>query len=130
MTMTRRKMVLTASLAAIMAFAMAYSTGAMDNVQKTNYLTFSGSFQIPGKVLGPGTYIFELPDPQGAWSLVRVSSRDRKTIYLTAFTMVVDRPSNVPQDQLVTFGEASRSTPPPLKVWYPMHESTGRAFIY
>src|ERR1700687_2388324 len=118
MAMTRRKMVLTASLSVILAFAMAYSTGAMDIMQKTNYLTFSGSFQIPGKVLGPGTYIFELPDPEGAWSLVRVSSRDRKTIYLTAFTMQVNRPANMPHNQWVTFGEASKSTPPPLKVWY------------
>ena len=128
--MSTRKMVLAASLAVILALAIVPSTGAMGTAQKTTYLTFSGSFQIPGKVLGPGTYIFELPDSQGAWDVVRVSSRDRKTVYLTAFTTVVNRPANLPHDQAVTFGEASKNTPPPLKVWYPQDEPTGREFIY
>ena len=128
--MVTRRMLLAASLAGVLALALAPSIGAMDNANRTTYLTFSRSFQIPGKVLGPGTYIFELPDPETAWSLVRVSSRDRKTIYLTAFTTVVNRPHNLPRDQVATFGEASSNTPPPLKVWYPQDESTGRQFIY
>ena len=128
--MSMRKTVVATSLAAIMAIGMAASSPAMSNVQKTNYLTFSSSFQIPGRTLGPGTYIFELPDPENAWNVVRVSSRDRKTVYLTAFTMVVDRPHDLPRDQVATFGEGSKGNPPALHAWYPKDEATGREFIY
>ena len=33
-------------------------------------------------------------------------------------------------DQAVTFGEAAKGVPPPIKVWYPQDESLGRGFIY
>ena len=126
--MSTRKM-LTASLLVTLGLTMASSIGATDTPKKTSYLTFSGSVQIPGKVLGAGTYIFELPD-SGAWDLVRVSSRDRKTVYLTAFTQIVQRPDGMTRNPSVTFGEAAKGTPPPVQAWYPQDEPNGRAFIY
>jgi hypothetical protein len=94
------------------------------------YLTFNRPVALPGVSLAPGTYIFELAAPIEDHSLVRVSSRDRKKVYLTAFTNAVERPNNVRDNQMIVFGEAAASAPPPIAIWYPYGTSTGREFIY
>ena len=45
--------------------------------------------------LAAGTYIFELPSNM-SHGLVRVSSRDRRQVYLTAFTHEIDRHESRP----------------------------------
>ena len=62
-------------------------------------------------------------------SIVRVSSRDRKKVYLTAFTRDVDRPRG--DDKLIVeLGEAAPGTPPPVAAWFPLGERLGHQFIY
>ena len=101
-----------------------------NDLDRMMYVTFSSAVTLPGVALGSGTYIFELADPLGAWNLVRVSSHDRRHVYLTAFTRVVDRPSGMKADQTISFGEAARNAMPPITAWWPMGENTGRQFIY
>ena len=104
------------------------STGAVTPNRKTNF-TFSGAVRIPGAVLPAGTYIFELASPYNL-DLVRVLSKDRKKVYLTAFTLLVERPEKRKLDTKLVLGETPAGTPPPIKVWYPQDERTGRQFIY
>jgi hypothetical protein len=105
--------------------------GASPNdLDRMTYVTFSRPVALPGVGLGSGTYIFELADPLGAWNLVRVSSHDRRHVYLTAFTRIVDRPSGMSPDQPISFGEAPRNAVPPITTWWPTGEATGRQFIY
>jgi hypothetical protein len=101
-----------------------------DDLDRMMYVTFNRPVSLPGVALGSGTYIFELPDPIGAWNVVRVSSRDRRLVYLTAFTRVVDRPRGMNPEQPISFSEAPSNTPQPIKTWWPAGESTGRQFIY
>ena len=61
-------------------------------------------------------------------SLVRVMSRDRHQVYLTAFTNIVARPHDL--KHVITFGEAPRNVAPPIKLWYPVSGGDGREFIY
>jgi hypothetical protein len=97
---------------------------------RTTYVTFSRAVALPGVALGSGTYIFELADPLGAWNLVRVSSHDRRHVYLTAFTRAVARPGGMNPNQPISFGEAARNEIPPITAWWPTGEATGRQFIY
>ena len=92
-------------------------------------LTFSRPVALPGVALASGTYIFEMPDPVGADGVVRVLSRDRKIVYLTAFTYAVYRPDNTPRDQVVSFGESAPDRPMPIAIWW-SDGSVGRKFIY
>src|ERR1044071_4045454 len=62
---------------------------------KLTHVTFNRTVALPGVTLEAGSYIFELAEPIGASDLVRVSSRDRRVLYLTAFTRIVDRPRDV-----------------------------------
>jgi len=97
---------------------------------KTTYLTFTRSVAIPGTQLAPGTYIFELANPETGTGMVRVSSRDRSRVYLTAFTRNIDRPENIAADLLVLLGEASRGEAPPVRAWFPEGGNQGYEFRY
>ena len=113
-----------------LGLAMGVTTRADNDANKTMYLTFNRPVSLPGVMLGSGTYIFEVPDPIGAAQVVRVTSRDRSIVYLTAFTRAVTRPAGMPHDQPISFGEARPDAPQPIAVWWPQNESTGRQFIY
>jgi hypothetical protein len=99
-------------------------------IDRTMYLTFSRSVAIPGTELAAGTYIFELAAPMSDTTLVRVLSRDRKKIYLLAFTNQIGRPENLKPGQVVSLGESARGVAPPITAWFPEDSSTGRQFIY
>jgi hypothetical protein len=96
---------------------------------RTQYLTFSKPVALPGVSLTSGTYIFELADPDAAHDVVRVLSRDRKTVFLTAFTTPIDRPANIPLSQYVSLREVTPGQAIPITVWW-SDVRTGRQFIY
>jgi hypothetical protein len=117
--------------ALLLVAAAAASTDAwVGNPEKTTYLTFNQRFALPGAQLGPGTYIFEVATPTTSANVVRVSSRDRSKVYLTAFTRMIDRPAGVPADRMVSFGEARRGEAPPIRAWFPEGTNQGHEFIY
>ena len=96
----------------------------------TNYITFSRAVALPGVELAAGTYIFETPTNAMSNSVVRVSSRDRKKVYITAFTRQVERPNSDRGKLLVTLGEGAAGSAPPVSVWFPIGSSVGHQFIY
>jgi len=111
--------------------AAAGSSIAAGNVDThTNYITFSGRVALPGVELAAGTYIFETPTNAMSNAVVRVSSQDRRKVYLTAFTRQVERPRNDKGKLLVTIGEAAPGSVPSVSTWFPIGESVGHQFIY
>jgi hypothetical protein len=115
--------------AALLVVAAAASSGAwVLNAEKTTYLTFNQPVALPGAQLAAGTYIFE--EASTSAGVVRVWSRNRSKVYLTAFTMTIDRPKGLPADHLVSFGEAPRGEAPPIRAWFPKGTDQGHEFIY
>ncbi len=100
---------------------------AWSDANHREYLTFSRAVAIPGAVLPAGTYVFEVPSPSFANTLVSVRSRDGRNVYLTQFTRAVDRPSDAGH---VSFRETARGATPQIDVWYPIGGNAGRQFIY
>jgi hypothetical protein len=86
---------------------------------------------LPGDVqLTPGTYRFELATYPGM-GLVRVSSRDAETVYLTAYTSEVERPSNNgDREAMVTLSKNSAGAMPAIDAWYALGDSVGHQFVY
>jgi hypothetical protein len=115
---------------ALCALAVAPGARAAMNEHKTMYLTFNQPVRLPGVSLGSGTYIFEIANPGTGADVVRVLSRDRKTAYFMGFTKAAARPHALRANQIVSLGEASRGVAPPVAVWWPHEESTGRQFLY
>ena len=106
----------------------AASTHAWPLENRLMYITFSRSVALPGVELNAGTYSFTMP--ANDTSLVRVSSKDGKKIYLTAFTYRIERPENLKPGQVITFGETPRGMAPQVDAWFPEGENSGRQFIY
>jgi hypothetical protein len=69
-------------------------------------------------------------NPEASADIVRVWSRDRSKVYLTAFTKNIDRPARVAADHLVLLGEASRGDAPPVRAWFPEGVNQGYEFLY
>jgi hypothetical protein len=131
--MTGRKLLATIAGVALIGLSAPDAIRAKENANEADrmtYVKFNRPVALPGVALGAGTYIFELPDPNDAWTVVRVTSQDRRRVYLTAFTRLVERPKGMNPDQIISFGEARANEPQPIKVWWPIGESTGREFIY
>ena len=95
-----------------------------------NYLTFSRAVALPGVELAAGTYIFETPANAMANSIVRVSSRDGRKLYLTAFTHEVERPRGDDGTLIVSVGEAAAGAAKPITAWFPIGERVGHQFVY
>ena len=112
------------SLSALSAGAFAASFG------HTMYLTFNRPVALPGVTLPAGTYTFERVNTASRIDLVQVRSRERNTVYLTAFTNMVDRPRNLAKKQVVTFRETKPGTAPQIATWFPDGEAMGHQFIY
>ena len=106
------------------------STSARGDSDHTNYLTFSRAVALPGVELAAGTYVFETPTSAMSNSIVRVSSRDRKKVFLTAYTVDVQRPRGDDGKLLVQLGEAPAGAAPPIAAWFPIGSSVGHQFIY
>jgi hypothetical protein len=66
----------------------------------------------------------------GSYDVVRVMSRDRGRLYLTAYTKRVGRPRGLPANRQIVFQEAQTGIAPPIKTWFPIGQSIGHEFVY
>jgi hypothetical protein len=128
--MHNRSTLIAAAVAVAGLLATAPTVHGWMNASRLTYLTFSGPVALPGVHLAAGTYAFELADPYGDNSIVRVRSRNKTDVYFLGFTERVARATSVTDVSAVTFGEASRGEARPIVAWYPPDSSDGRRFIY
>jgi len=123
---TRRGTLALLGLALVGLVAAAPGNAGVDT-NRTTELTFSRPFSLPGVTLGAGTYVFERAS-ESAIEVVRVSSRDRRSVYYMGFTELVQKPRGTASP--VTFGEAPAGSASPVRAWYPTGTNTGHRFLY
>ena len=128
--MFARKIVHTLCGVVLLGVLATSATGAFVDARRTTYFTFSRTVQMPGVALPAGTYIFEVANPDGGSDVVRVLSRDRKTVFLMKFTRTIYREQRGDLKATISLGEAPAGNPPTVKAWYPQSETRGREFIY
>ena len=104
--------------------------GAIPNAGKTTYFTFNKAVQLPGVALPPGTYVFEIANPDSSHRVVRVTRRDTGRVYFAGFTQLIPRPVDLPADQHIRLGEGPRGAAVPVAAWYPSGQLQGHRFIY
>lgn len=124
---TRRGTLILFGLALVGLVAAAPGNANVDT-ERTVQLTFSKPIALPGVSLGAGTYIFERANPLSSLEVVRVSSLDRRHVYFSGFTLLVEKPRGMTSP--ITFGEAPAGSPLPIREWYPTDTSTGHRFVY
>jgi hypothetical protein len=120
--MTRTKSLLVAGLV-LASFAIAMSSRA-GSIYRTDYLSMNRATALPGVVLPPGNYAFEVLE--GHADLVRVTDRATLRVLYTGFTDIVRRPAGV--NASLVLGEAPSGAPLPITVWFPTGAERGLAF--
>ena len=123
--MNRRTMVATAVLA-VLAAATSYAFSGT----RINNLTFSRPVALPGVTLSAGAYSFEVLEPGVGVDIVRVWNRERSRVFYTGITRSVDRPRRMDPSRVVDLGESVAGGAPPIRVWYPIGQSSGHEFLY
>jgi hypothetical protein len=118
------------AFATVGALTAVVSAGSFVHPSRLTYLTFSGSVRLPGVTLEPGTYQFELADPNLSPDIVRVKNKKGSTTYFMGFTERVHRPKGLPAGPHVSLGESPRGVAPPITAWYPEADSVGHRFRY
>lgn len=114
--------------AALLA-AMSATPARAETYDKLTFMTFSGPVQIPGGLLGAGTYRFHLVNPDSSRNVLQVLSNDGQTVY-SMFHTTPDSRSTVTEEAMVTFREAPAGVAPPVRSLFYGGESRGYAFVY
>jgi hypothetical protein len=103
-----------------------------DEWNKKTEFQFSERVQIPGKVLAPGKYVFELLDSDSNRNLVRIFSEDSngKEALVATLEAIPDYISRTPDKPIIQFDERPAGTPEAIHSWFYPGENTGWQFIY
>jgi len=111
----------------VLGVALVVGAVSAQTLSRVNHLTFSQPVALPGVVLSPGSYAFELN--ASANNVVRVMTRDRQQHLFIGMTVPVGRPAG-PRPASVLLGEAQAGQPTPIRVWYPANSANGYQFLY
>jgi hypothetical protein len=103
-----------------------------DEMNKRTEFQFSASVEIPGKVLAPGKYVFELANDQSDRNIVQVFSEDSngKESLVATLQTIPDYVSNTPDKPLIHFEERPSGSPEAIHSWFYPGENTGWEFLY
>ena len=103
-----------------------------DEWNKKTEFQFSGPVQIPGKVLAPGKYVFQLVDNDANRNIVQVFSEDSngKESLVATLMAIPEYMQNTPDKPIVHFDERPAGTPEAIHSWFYPGENTGWEFVY
>ena len=125
--MTNWKAVRIGCAAGALAFMIAGSAIALGGHE--NRLTFSRPVALPGVVLPPGTYSFDVADAN-ALDVVVVRNTAHNKVFYMGFTIQAARPPGMSPNTSVTLGEVKSNEVPPITAWYEIGQSLGHQFRY
>jgi hypothetical protein len=121
------------SLGGLLALGSFLTKPAMgDEANKRTEVQFSAPVEIPGKVLAPGKYVFELADRHSQHNVVQVFSEDpsgSESLIATVFATPVHA-SDTPDKPLIHFEERAAGTPMAIRNWFYPGDDTGWGFVY
>jgi hypothetical protein len=103
-----------------------------DEWNKRTEFQFGAPVEIPGKVLAPGKYVFELADRQSEHNIVQVfweDSNGNESLIATVFASPVQA-SKTPDKSLIHFEERASGTPEAIRSWFYPGDNMGWQFVY
>jgi len=100
-----------------------------DEWNKKTTITFNQPIEIPGMVLTPGTYVFELLDSPSDRNVVQIFNADKSHLYENVLAIPAYRLE--PSDKTgVTLEETAEGTPEAIKTWFYPGDNYGQEFVY
>jgi hypothetical protein len=109
--------------------ALTVPSAHADEWNKKTFLTFSGPVQIPGTTLPAGTYMFKLADLESNRHVVQIFEKEGGKL-LATFLTVPDYKLDVPDKNVVMFGERPKGMPQAIKAWWYPGDPSGDEFVY
>jgi LPXTG-motif cell wall-anchored protein len=118
--------------AGLTVFAYCATPAIADEWNKRTTFTFNQPVEVPGHVLVPGQYVFELANLQADRNVVQIFSQDHKGMdrLVTTQMAVPDYHLNTPQHASVTFEERKSDSPEAVHSWSYPGDNYGWEFIY
>ncbi len=103
-----------------------------DEWNKRTEFTFSGPVEIPGNVLTPGKYVFEIAKSDSNRNTVLVYAEDSngKESLITTILAVPEQASKIPDKPIVQFEERPAGSPEAIHSWFYPGDQTGWEFVY
>ncbi|MGA3210434.1 MAG: hypothetical protein ABSD20_03950 [Terriglobales bacterium] len=100
-----------------------------DEWSQATKLTFSQSVEVPGRVLGAGTYWFALLDDRANRNVVQIWSEDRTHLIATVLANPDYRmePTGEP---VIKFAERESGRPEAIEAWFYPGDQWGHEFVY
>jgi hypothetical protein len=117
------------AIGAALLVAMSAPVLRADSANKKTVLAVSEAVQVPGMVLQPGTYVFELPNNPLDRNIVRVFDEDQSHL-LTTFMAIPDYRSTPTNHTVIQLEERESNAPQAIHTWFYAGESDGLEFIY
>lgn len=114
------------------AFGYLAASAQADAWNKKTILKFNQPVEVPGHVLTPGTYVFQLADSSADRNVVQIFSEDKKGMdHLVTTTMAIpDYRVATPVKTEVTFEERHSNTPEAVHSWFYPGDNYGWQFLY
>lgn len=100
-----------------------------DQWNKKTVLTFSQPFEIPGKVLPAGKYVFKLVDSIAYRHIVQIWNAD-ETQLLTTVLAIPNYRLTPTAESVLKFNERAGDSPEALRAWFYPGDSFGQEFVY
>jgi hypothetical protein len=103
-----------------------------DEWNKRTEFQFSAPVEIPGRVLVPGKYVFELADNPSDRNIVQVFCEDStgNESLVATILAVPDYTSITPEQPILHFEERHSESPEAIQSWFYPGDSTGWEFVY
>ena len=96
---------------------------------KTTKVTFSEPVQVPGAVLGAGTYVFKLNDSASDRHIVHIFNEDQTMALATILAIPNERPKPA-EKTILTYSERPANEPVALNTWFYPGDNFGQQFVY
>lgn len=129
-----RTITLLSAFAATSLFFLCVNAAKAEWVPQWNQkltLTFNNPVEIPGHVLEPGTYVFELGlgDTSQYENIVRVYNKERNHLY-GMFLTIPDYRLTRSSQPILEFKEVPPGNPDAIYAWFYPDHKTGHEFVY
>jgi hypothetical protein len=124
-------MLTTSRRAGVVLFAMllmAAGLGARIQFDSQETLRFETDTLLPGVMLPPGDYTFEVSHSEG--SLVRVRAGRSDRVVFAGYARVTERPRGLKANKSIIFGQAGKGQPLPILGWFPRDRAVGYEFDF
>jgi len=123
-----RKVIKIIVFAGIGAVAMMLPRAKANEWDQRTVVTFSGPVEMPGQVLGAGTYVFKLAGIGSDRNIVQVFNKDGTRLYGT-FVALPDYRLKPSEKPIIALEESALGTPEAVRAWFYPGDNYGHEFV-